>query len=112
MPSWMIRYRTFASQFEEFYADATIVMSQKEGFAMIKNILQHASDFFDLDKPYNWELIWDKIIEHQNKKGSLDDGALKVLRAIKDETIQFTEREKKRYEQGIQEHRLFYKPTE
>ena len=114
MPSWIIneRYQAFALQLEEFYADATIVMSQKEGFAMIKNILQHASDFFDLDRPYNWALIWDKIVEHQHQQGSLDIGALKVLEAIKDETIQFTEREKKRYEQGIRETRYFYRVLE
>ena len=106
------RYQAFALQLEEFYSDATLVMSQKEGFAMIQNILQHASDFFDLDLPFNWILIWNKIIEHQRQLESLDVGALKVLEAIKDETIQFTEREKKRYEQGIQEHRFFYKPTE
>ena len=114
LPAWMLngRYQAFASQLKEFYSDATIVMSQKEGFAMIQNILQHASDFFDLDEPHNWILIWDKIIEHQRQLESLDVGALKVLEAIREETIQFTEREKKRYEQGIREHRFFYKPTD
>ena len=114
MPSWMIneRYQAFASQLEEFYSDATMVMSQKEGFAMIQNILKHASAFFDLDRPYNWTLIWDKIIEHQRQLESLDVGALKVLQAIKDETIQFTEREQKRYEQGIRETRFFYRVLE
>jgi hypothetical protein len=114
MPSWMIneRYQTFASQLEEFYSDATIVMSQKEGFAMIQNILQHASEFFDLDRPYNWVLIWDKIIEHQRQLESLDVGALKVLEAIKDETIQFADREKSLYDIGIREKRFFYRVLE
>ena len=79
---------------------------------MIQNILKHASAFFDLDRPYNWTLIWDKIIEHQRQLESLDVGALKVLQAIKDETIQFTEREQKRYEQGIRETRFFYRVLE
>lgn len=114
LPSWMLnaRYQNFALQLEEFYSDATIVMSQKEGFAMIQNILKNASTFFDLDKPYNWTLIWDKIIEHQHQLRSLDFEGLKVLEAIKDETIQFAEREKKRYEQGISETRYFYAPTQ
>ncbi len=114
LPSWMLndRYRAFASQLEEFYLDATIVMSQKEAFAMIQNILQHASAFFDLDESYNWILIWEKIIDHQNQIGSLDHGALKVLEAIKDETFQFMEREEKLYRQGVREQRFFFCPTE
>ena len=114
LPAWMLkpRYQAFASQLEEFYSDATIVMSQKEGFAMIQNILQHASEFFDLDRPYNWVLIWDKIIEHQRQLESLDVGALNVLEAIKDETIQFAHREKSLYDIGIREKRFFYRVLE
>jgi hypothetical protein len=114
LPSWMLRdrYHAFASQLKDFYNDATIVMSQKEGFAMIQEILQGASAFFDLNTPYNYPLIMSKVIKHQTEQGLLDFGALKVLEAIWDETIQFTEREKKRYEQGIKETRYFYAPMQ
>lgn len=101
---------TIFSLLKQYFIDSTMMMSYEESMIKVQQKMIDTTEFFGLEKPHDYVKVMDRVVAYH--RGKLDYDEMRLLEAIRGETIEFYEMEKADFAQGKDRTYFFYSPPE
>ena len=93
---------------KQYFIDSTMMMSYEESIVRVQQRMIDTTEFFAIENPHDYVKVMERVIEYH--RGKLDNDKMMVLEAIKEESVEFYEKQKKEFEEGKAKTYRFYSP--
>ena len=93
---------------KQYFIDSTMMMSYEESIVRVQQKMIDTTEFFGIENPHDYVKVMERVIEYH--RGKLDNDKMMVLEAIKEESVQSFEMQKKEFEEGKVKTYRFYSP--